>query len=80
MRDIYKREGMNKKLLNFTNIRVAVKVKAAPKKDYINLERDRSTGDFEVHGDGALALKFKKIAKTIRDKNARYEEIEKGGV
>jgi len=78
MKKIWKLEGMTKDKVNFKTIAAKVKPKPAPRKETINIEKDRASGDFVVHGEGAVAAKFKKIAQTIQDKNRRYEELEGG--
>ncbi len=78
MKQIWKREALKKEIIFFKDIAAKVKPKPAPKQEVINVERDRASGDFVVHGDGAVAAKFKQIAKTIQAKNARYEETRGG--
>lgn len=79
LRVIYKRERFKKSELYFTDIRAAVKNKPIEREERINIERDRSDGTFEIYGEGAVAAKFKQIAKTIREKNLRYEAQQKEG-
>lgn len=67
MRDIYKRENF-KEILRFTDVRVAVKPKTAPKRESEEIYEDRAKGDFAIHcKDDVLRRTFERISRTIKE-------------